>query len=43
MNINPVAAQTKQTRSRREIIDDHFGDWNNQKVLGFGEYDLLAS
>ena len=44
-NINPVAAQTKQMgpASHQETIDDHFGDWNHQKVLGFGEYDLLAS
>lgn len=41
-NINPVAAQTKQMgpASRRETIDDHFGDWNHQKVLGFGKHGL---
>lgn len=38
-NINPVAAQTKQMgpASRRETIDDHLGDWNHQKVIGFGK------
>lgn len=38
-NINPVAAQTKQMgpASRRETIDDHFGDWNHQKIVGFGK------
>lgn len=37
-NINPVSAQTKGMgpASRRETIDDHFGDWNHKKVIGFG-------
>ena len=42
-NINPVAAQTKQMgpTSHRETIDDHFGDWNHQKIVGFGKIFLL--
>ena len=39
-DINPVAAQTKQMgpASRRETIDDHFGDWNHRKVIGLGKF-----
>lgn len=42
-NINPVSAQTKQMgpASRRETIDDHFGDWNHRKVLGFGKCNVF--
>lgn len=38
-NINPVSSQTKQMGpgSRRDCIDNHFGDWNYKKVIGFGE------
>lgn len=37
-DINPISSQTKQMgpASRRETIDDHFGDWNHQKVIGLG-------
>jgi hypothetical protein len=37
-DINPLSAQTKQMgpASRRETIDDHFGDWNHKKVVGLG-------
>ena len=37
-NINPVSTSTKQMgpASRRETIDDHFGDWNHKKVIGLG-------
>lgn len=43
VNINPVSAQTKQMgpASRRETIDDHFGDWNHRKVLGFGKCNVF--
>jgi hypothetical protein len=39
-DINPLSAQTKQMgpASRRETIDDHFGDWNHKKVVGLGVY-----
>ena len=39
-DINPLSLQTKQMgpASRRETIDDHFGDWNHKKVVGLGEY-----
>lgn len=44
--INPLSSQTKQMgpASRRETIDDHFGDWNHKKVIGFGKplpYDIV--
>ena len=37
-DINPLSSQTKQMgpASRRETIDDHFGDWNHKKVIGLG-------
>jgi hypothetical protein len=37
-DINPLSSQTKQMgpASRRETIDDHFGDWNYKKVIGLG-------
>jgi hypothetical protein len=36
--INPISSQTKYMgpASRRDTIDDHFGDWNHKKVIGFG-------
>jgi len=39
-DINPLASQTKQMGpgSRRDTIDNHFGDWNYQKVIGLGKY-----
>ncbi|KAG1760085.1 hypothetical protein EV702DRAFT_1208029 [Suillus placidus] len=37
-NINPVASSTKEMGpgSRRDTLDDHFGDWNWKKVVGLG-------
>lgn len=39
-DINPIASQTKQMGpgSRRDTIDNHFGDWNYKKVIGLGRY-----
>lgn len=38
-NINPVASSTKAMGpgSRRDMLDDHFGDWNWKKVVRLGE------
>ncbi|KAG2107222.1 uncharacterized protein F5147DRAFT_746023 [Suillus discolor] len=37
-NINPMASSTKEMGpgSRRDTLDDHFGDWNWKKVVGLG-------
>ncbi|KAG1864793.1 hypothetical protein F4604DRAFT_1882005 [Suillus subluteus] len=37
-NINPVASSTKEMGpgSRRDTLDDHFGDWNWKKTVGLG-------
>ncbi|KAH7918799.1 hypothetical protein BV22DRAFT_1199825 [Leucogyrophana mollusca] len=37
-NINPVSSSTKEMGpgSRRDTLDDHFGDWNWKKVAGLG-------
>ena len=44
-DINPLASQTKQMGpgSRRDTIDNHFGDWNYQKVIGLGIYIFIPS
>lgn len=41
-NINPAASSTKQMGpgSRRDTLDDYFGDWNWKKVVGLGERTL---
>ncbi|KAF7965863.1 hypothetical protein HWV62_41204 [Athelia sp. TMB] len=41
-NINPISASVKAMGppSYRETINDHFGDWNHQRVTGFS-YLLL--
>lgn len=41
-NSNPASAQTKEMGpgSRRDVIDNLFGDWNHKKVIGFGEYPI---
>ena len=38
-NIDPVSSSTKQMgpSSYRETIDDHFGDWNWQRIVGLGK------
>lgn len=43
-NINPLSAQTKGMgpASQRETIDDHFGDWNHQKVTGLGKLHITS-
>ncbi|KAG1879782.1 hypothetical protein F4604DRAFT_1679367 [Suillus subluteus] len=37
-NINPMASSTKEMGpgSWRDVLDDHFGDWNWKKVVGLG-------
>ncbi|KAG1838502.1 hypothetical protein C8R48DRAFT_622193, partial [Suillus tomentosus] len=37
-NMNPVATSTREMGpgSRRDILDDHFGDWNWHKVSNLG-------
>ncbi|KAG1747266.1 uncharacterized protein EDB91DRAFT_1235984 [Suillus paluster] len=37
-NINPVASSTKEMGpgSRRDTLDNHFGDWNWKKVVNLG-------
>ncbi|KAG2111490.1 hypothetical protein DEU56DRAFT_919993 [Suillus clintonianus] len=37
-DINRVAASTKEMApgTRRDVLDDHFGDWNWKKVTGLG-------
>jgi hypothetical protein len=42
-NINPVASSTKEMGpgSRRDTLDDHFGDWNWKKIVGLGMCLLL--
>ncbi|KAG1741216.1 hypothetical protein EDD22DRAFT_786755 [Suillus occidentalis] len=37
-DINRIAASTKEMGpgTRREVLDDHFGDWNWKKVTAFG-------
>lgn len=39
-NINPIATSTREMGpgSRRDILDDHFGDWNWRKVCNLGMY-----
>lgn len=43
-NINPAASSTKEMGpgSRRDTIDDHFGDWNWKKLIGLGIRISLA-
>lgn len=38
-NINPLANSTKEMGpgSRRDTLDDHFGDWNWKKIVKMGE------
>ncbi|KAJ7145502.1 hypothetical protein C8R46DRAFT_918383, partial [Mycena filopes] len=39
-NINPLALSTREMgpHLRREILDDHFNDWNWKKILSMGKY-----
>ena len=42
-NINPLAHSTKEMGpgTRRDTIDDHFGDWNWKKVIGMGRFNSV--
>ena len=47
-NINPVASSMKEMGpgTRRDTLDDHFGDWNWKHITQLGEYfmhDILHS
>ncbi|KAJ7248075.1 hypothetical protein C8J57DRAFT_1673431 [Mycena rebaudengoi] len=37
-NANPLAGSTQEMGpgSRRDVLDDHFNDWNYKKILAFG-------
>ncbi|KAJ7827921.1 hypothetical protein B0H13DRAFT_2240976 [Mycena leptocephala] len=39
-NINPLAMSTREMgpNLRREVLDDHFNDWNWKKILNMGKY-----
>jgi|ERR1700691_4403508 hypothetical protein len=41
-DINQAASSTKEMGpgSRRDTIDDHFGDWNWKKVVSMGEHRI---
>ncbi|KAJ6457034.1 hypothetical protein C8R47DRAFT_996066 [Mycena vitilis] len=41
-NINPLALSTREMgpHLRREVLDDHFNDWNWKKILNMGKYFL---
>ncbi|KAG0696318.1 hypothetical protein DFH29DRAFT_984642 [Suillus ampliporus] len=41
-NINPIATSTREMGpgSQRNILDDHFGDWNWRKVCNLGPFFL---
>jgi hypothetical protein len=41
-NANPLAASTKEMGpgSRRDVLDDHFNDWNHKKIIAFGRVML---
>lgn len=43
-NINALSSSAKQMgpASYRETIDDHFGDWNHQRIVGLGNSLLLS-
>lgn len=42
-NINPIASSTKEMGpgARRDILDDHFGYSNWQKIIGFCKHSSL--
>lgn len=39
-DINTVASSTKEMGpgSRRDTLDDHFGDWNHKKIVAMGKF-----
>jgi hypothetical protein len=41
-NINPAAQSTKEMGpgSRRDTLDDHFGDWNWKKIIKMGTHSI---
>ncbi len=43
-HVNPVALAAKEMAPgmRREHMDDHWGGWNWQKVIGFGKHTLTS-
>ena len=42
---NPVSMSTMEmaASTREEVLDDHFGDWNHQKTIGFGKCHILSA
>lgn len=44
-NINPLSASAKQMgpASFRKTINDHFGDWNHQQIIGLSKFHLIYS
>lgn len=43
-DINPASNQTKEMGpgSRRDVIDNLFGDWNHKKLIGLGEFYICS-
>ncbi|KAJ7817081.1 hypothetical protein B0H13DRAFT_2242339 [Mycena leptocephala] len=43
-NINPLAMSTREMgpNLRREVLDDHFNDWNWKKILNMGIFRFYA-
>jgi hypothetical protein len=41
-NANPLATSTKEMGpgARRDVLDDHFNDWNHKKIVAFGRVML---
>ncbi|KAJ6468859.1 hypothetical protein C8R45DRAFT_1105497 [Mycena sanguinolenta] len=41
-NANPLAASTKEMGpgARRDVLDDHFNDWNHKKIIALGRVML---
>ncbi|KAJ7447046.1 hypothetical protein B0H11DRAFT_2151984 [Mycena galericulata] len=44
-NINPLATSTQEMGpgARRDVIDDHFNDWNHKKIVAMGQTFLERS
>jgi hypothetical protein len=42
-NINPAAQSTKEMGpgTRRDTLDDHFGDWNWKKIVKLGAFSFI--
>lgn len=43
-DVNPASTQTKEMGpgSRRDVIDNLFGDWNHKKLIGLGEFYIRS-